>query len=36
MNYLPGATEATFPQPFVGNAVAQAPAADPLEDPLKA
>jgi|GEM_PF-2700646 len=36
MNYFPGATEATFPQPFVGNAVARAPAADPLEDPLQA
>jgi hypothetical protein len=36
MSCLPGATEATFPQHLVGNAVARAPAADPLEDPLQA
>lgn len=36
MSYLPGATEATFPQPVVGNRVARAPVADSLEDPLQA
>ena len=36
MSYLPGATEATFPQPVVGIAVARAPVADPPEDPLQA
>lgn len=36
MSCLPGAPEATFPQPAVGSAVARAPAADSLEDPLQA
>ena len=36
MNYLPGATEPTFPQPVVGNAVVRAPVALQLDDPLQA
>lgn len=36
MSCLPGTPEGDVPQPFVGNAVARATAADPLEDPLQA
>lgn len=36
MSYLPVATEATFSQPVVGNAIARVPAAESPEDPLQA